>query len=98
MPKEYLVEFTERAQVAYQRLSNAVQRDIDRVLQRIEQVGLRSPNIAKIRGLPEKMYMARAGRNRIIFLREGDIFTILDIVSRDKIQRLSRLYDWDSEV
>ena len=98
MPREYLFEFTERAEVAYGRLPKAVQVRIDEVLQRIQRIGLRRPYVAKIRG-HERIYLARASNDiRIIFQVEGDTMTILDIVSRDKIQRLSRLYDWGTGV
>lgn len=98
MPREYLLDFTERAEVAYGRLPKAVQVRIDEVLQRIQQIGLRRPYVVKIRGY-EKIYLARASNDiRIIFQVEGDTMTILDIVSHDKIQRLSRLYNWDTGV
>ena len=93
LPKNYLFEFTERADIAYSRLPKVVQSQIDKVLRQIEQTGLRSRYITKIRDY-EGMYLARAGTNiRIIFHLEDEIMTILDIVSHDKIQRISRLYD-----
>lgn len=93
MPKEYIYEFTERAEVAFERLPQAMKRRINEVLEHIQRIGLRKPYVVKIRG-QENMYLARANDIRIIFQVQDDIMTILDIVSHDKIQRLSRLYDW----
>ncbi len=97
MPRKYITDFTERAEVAYQRLSDISRRRIDNALLRIEQSGLRPPLVRKVYG-PDRMYIARAGNLRIIFALEDDILTILDIVTHDNIQRLSRLYDWGKEV
>ena len=96
--EEYLPEFTERAEVAYQRLSASDQARIDAVLQDIQNVGLRSRSVRRIHA-PHKIYLARAGAHlRVIFQYEDGVFTILDITTQDKIGKLARLYNWNEGV
>ena len=92
---EYFPDFTERAQVAYQRLSSVDKNKVDAVIDDIQRFGLRSRNILKLRG-PHEIRLARVGnRLRILFQYEDGIFTILDIVPHDQLNRLIRLYRWD---
>jgi hypothetical protein len=95
--QEYLPDFTERAQVAYQRLSAQDQARINWVLDDIQTAGLRSRAVARMPRVhaPRGIYLARAGaRLLIIFQYEDGIFTILDIVRHDQVTRLARLYGW----
>lgn len=92
--EEYLPEFTERADVAYQRLSPSDRARIDAVLDDIQRVGLRSRAVLRINA-PRRIYLARAGvRLRVIFQYEDGLFTILDITTQNQIGRLARLYHW----
>lgn len=96
--REYLPDFTERAQVAYQRLSTQDQARINSALDHIEAAGLRSSTVARMRGVhtPPGIHLARAGpRLLIIFQYEDGVFTILDIVRHDQLNRLARLYGWN---
>lgn len=91
-------DFTERAEVAYQRLSAPDQARIDSVFQDIQHVGLGSRAVLRIRA-PDKIHVARAGiRLRVIFQYEDGVFTILDITTQDKIRKLARLYNWNKGV
>ncbi len=94
-PEEYSPDFSERAIVAYERLSISDQARIDAVLQDIQSVGLRSRTVTRMHG-PHKIYLARAGtRLRILFQYEDGVFTILDIMTHDQSDRLARLYRWN---
>ncbi len=96
--EEYLPDFTERAEVAYQRLSASGRAQIDAVLEDIQRAGLRSRAVLRIHA-PLKIYLARAGRHlRVIFQYEDGDFTILDITTQDKIGNLARLYNWNEGV
>ena len=80
-PEEYVPDFTERAKVAYQRLSASDQTKIDAVLEDIQCAGLRSRAVRRIHA-PSKIYLARAGTHlRVIFQYEDGVFTILDITN-----------------
>lgn len=93
--EEYSPDFSERAIVAYERLSISDQARIDAVLQDIQSVGLRSRTVTRMHG-PHKIYLARAGtRLRILFQYEDGVFTILDIMTHDQLDRLARLYRWN---
>ena len=93
MRREYFLEFTDRAEVAYGRLPKAIQQRIDQVLRAFQQVGPRRPYVVKLRG-HRSLYLARATSDiRIIFQMEEDTIRILDIATHDKINRLSDLYD-----
>ena len=92
MPREYLIDFTERAQVAYDRHPKAIQLRIDQLLHRIQQMGPRQPYTVRLRS-PDKVYLARVTNElRIVFQIEEDVMTILDIVTRDQLHHLSRFY------
>ena len=93
----YLPEFSERALVAYERLSAADKTRVDSVLQDIQSIGLKSRWVTRMHG-PHKIYLARAGtRLRILFQHGDDVLTILDIVARDQLDRLTRLYRWNED-
>lgn len=95
MPKQYLIEFTERAQIAYHRLSPSMRQKVDNMLDQVQSHGLRSPNITMVRS-PRRMYLARVGSDfRVVLLPEGDVIRVLDIASHDKIQRLYHQFDWN---
>ncbi len=91
MPKQYLVEFTERAQSAYDRLPKAVQSRIGKMLEQIQQSGLRSPQVYRVSG-QEGVYLSRVTNLRLILQVQDEIITVLDIVSRAQLQRVLRYW------
>ncbi len=95
MAKQYYVQLTERAEVAYQRLPNSIQSRIDNIAEKISRTGLRPPLVVKVRGL-EQTYIARVPRDiRMVFRVEDETIIVLDIVHHDRIRRLLRDYDWE---
>ena len=93
--EEYFPDFSERAIVAYERLSVTDRTRIDSAIQDIQSIGLRSRSVLRQRG-PHNIYLARAGaRLRILFQYEDGVFTILDIVTQNQLGRLARLYRWN---
>lgn len=92
MSRQYITDFTERAQSAYDRLPKTMQSRVDQTLLQIEQIGPRRPYAAKLAG-PEKLYVARVASDlRIVLQIEDDLMTILDIVTHAQLQRLSRFW------
>lgn len=90
MPKEYSIEFADRAQISYDRLPSSTRERIDQVLSRIQLIGFRPPYVRKIPGR-QNMYLARATNDiRIIFLKEDYMIIVLDIVRHDKLLGLAR--------
>lgn len=83
------VEFTRRAEIALNRLS---EQDRNRVFKKIEKVfahGLEAPFAAKLKGV-KNTFLVRAGSDlRVIFLVETDFVRIIDIVRHDKLKQLS---------
>lgn len=94
MAKQYYVQLTEKAEVAYQRLPNSIQSRVDNIAETISRTGLLPPLVVKIRGL-EQTYVARVYKDiRLVFRVEDEAIIVLDIVHHDRIQRLLRDYDW----
>jgi len=96
--EEYIPDFTERAEVAFQRLSLQDQARINATIEDIQRLGLRSRAVVRMH-TPHHIYLARAGqRLRLIFQYEDGMFTILDITTQDQVGRLARLYNWGEGV
>ena len=92
MPNQYLVEFTERAQSAYDRLPKTAQLRIDVILEQIQQLGLRPPHV-KIVSSQERVYLSSVtGQIRLIMQVQDEIITVLDIVSHAQLKRLLRYW------
>lgn len=92
MPKRYISEFTFRAQSAYDRLPKTLQSRVDSFLIDTERLGLRQRNIHKISGT-DRIYLFRlTDQIRIVFQEEDEVIRILDIVSRNQLNRLSRYW------
>jgi mRNA-degrading endonuclease RelE of RelBE toxin-antitoxin system len=88
---EYSIDFADRAQVSYARLSNPVRKQVNELIDRIQSSGLRSVHARKIPDYPN-MYLLRVTNDiRIILTKEDLVIMILDIVSREKLFGLGRL-------
>ena len=83
------IEFTRRAEIALNRLS---EKDRKRVLKNIEKVftlGLKPPFAAKLKDI-KNTFLVRAGHDlRIIFLVETEFVRIIDIARHDKLKQIS---------
>ena len=90
MSNQYLIEFTDRAQLSYDRLPRPAQERIDFVINRLQDIGLRTRRIKKIPG-SEEMYLGQiTPALRIIFNKSDDVITVLDIVRHDKLRGFIR--------
>lgn len=86
MSKEYLIEYSDRASLHYGRLSPSIQERVDHLIQRLQEVGLRTRHIKKIYS-DQDMYLGQVTRDlRIIFNISDDVITVLDIVRHDKLR------------
>lgn len=87
MAKDFIFEFTDRAQFSLGRLPNSVKMRVNQALHKLQMYGFRSPYAQKI-PYQENTYLARATNDiRIIFSKEDDVITILDIVPHDKLRQ-----------
>lgn len=95
MPKQRSVEFTERAQAAYDRLPKAEQDKIMTVLQGLLRVGLRLRGVKRVSG-QEGVYLCRvSSRIRMILQVQDEVITVLDIAAHIQLERILRY--WSEE-
>lgn len=88
------IDLTPSAEFEYDHLSDKARAAVDRCLDYIERVGMRSQYVSKIRGEYD-MYLARASNDiRIVLQKEGRHIIVVSIISRDKLHRMSGQYNW----
>ncbi len=80
-----------RAEIAIDRLDKNDREKLLNNIKKVLELGLKSPNAAKLKGI-ENTYLIRSGRDlRIIFEVDCESVYVLDVVRHDKLEQLSRL-------
>ena len=92
MAKQRSVEFTERAQEAYDRLPEAEQAKVVAILGQLQQFGLRLRGLRKVSG-QEGVYLCQVSSLiRMVIQVQDELIIVLDILSRAQLERLLRYW------